>query len=57
MTCKTCGIRLTPFASGDCGRHWTRPEQPAREQRIFPVSPWVRKAQTSDLPAKDLTRR
>jgi hypothetical protein len=52
MTCKTCGTRLTPWSNGDCGKH------PApREQRIYPTSPWVRRAQTSTLPVKDLTNR
>lgn len=53
MTCKVCGARLTPFAYGDCGRH----PAPLPAPRVIPVSPWVRNAQTSSLPAKDLTRR
>jgi len=50
MKCKTCGTALTPWSSGDCGRH------PApRPVRIVTHSPWVKRALTSNLPATDRT--
>lgn len=50
MKCKTCGIALSVFASGDCGRHVNY-----REPRIVTHSPWVRAALARSLPVSDRT--
>jgi hypothetical protein len=51
MKCPKCDARITPFAR-DCGRH-----EPPRQQRVLPVSPWVKRATSNTLPTKDLTGR